>query len=168
MTLNIASSAFDDGGKIPREYTCEGDDTSPPLSWTGVPWDARSLVLIVDDPDAPDPDLRQAPNKQTWMRPRGTLPEDPLLHLALVVYASDRTLLSTGARPHALARTQRRAASLDHAMWFHHPPRFDDWILYEAHSPAAHQARALVLGSMYLRDGTRFASVAQEGLIRVR
>ncbi len=63
MTLKIASSAFDDGGKIPREYTCEGDDTSPPLSWTGVPWDARSLVLIVDDPDAPDP---QAP-KMTWV-----------------------------------------------------------------------------------------------------
>ena len=53
MPLAIVSSAFDDGGTIPREYTCEGDDTSPPLSWSGVPSDARSLVLIVDDSDAP-------------------------------------------------------------------------------------------------------------------
>ena len=63
MTLSIRSSAFDDGGEIPREYTCQGDDTSPPLGWSGVPWDARSLVLIVDDPDAPDP---KAP-KMTWV-----------------------------------------------------------------------------------------------------
>ena len=63
MALAIVSSAFDDGGEIPREYTCEGNDTSPPLSWSGVPWDAHSLVLIVDNPDAPDP---QAP-KMTWV-----------------------------------------------------------------------------------------------------
>jgi Raf kinase inhibitor-like YbhB/YbcL family protein len=63
MTLAIISSAFDDGGPIPREYTCEGNDTSPSLAWSGVPDGARSLVLIVDDPDAPDP---QAP-KMTWV-----------------------------------------------------------------------------------------------------
>jgi hypothetical protein len=63
MTLFLRSSAFDDGGEIPREYTCEGHDTSPPLSWSGVPWDARSLVLIIDDPDAPDP----AAPKMTWV-----------------------------------------------------------------------------------------------------
>jgi Raf kinase inhibitor-like YbhB/YbcL family protein len=63
MALSLVSSAFDDGGTIPREYTCDGSDTSPPLSWSGVPARARSLVLIVDDPDAPDP---QAP-KMTWV-----------------------------------------------------------------------------------------------------
>jgi hypothetical protein len=63
MTLSLRSSAFDDGGEIPREHTCEGNDTSPPLGWSGVPWDARSLVLIVDDPDAPDP----AAPKMTWV-----------------------------------------------------------------------------------------------------
>lgn len=63
MALTIVSSAFEDGGEIPREYTCEGNDGSPPLRWSGVPWDAHSLVLIVDDPDAPDP---EAP-KMTWV-----------------------------------------------------------------------------------------------------
>jgi Raf kinase inhibitor-like YbhB/YbcL family protein len=63
MALTIQSSAFDQGASIPSKYTCQGDDVSPPLTWAGVPEDARSLVLIVDDPDAPDP---KAP-KMTWV-----------------------------------------------------------------------------------------------------
>ncbi|MFO8036020.1 MAG: YbhB/YbcL family Raf kinase inhibitor-like protein [Anaerolineales bacterium] len=53
MSLTITSSAFEEEGRIPQKYTCEGADVSPPLSWSGVPDDAQSLVLIADDPDAP-------------------------------------------------------------------------------------------------------------------
>lgn len=63
MTLQISSAGFDHKGKIPSVYTCEGKDTSPPLAWQGVPAGTRSLVLIVDDPDAPDP---KAP-RMTWV-----------------------------------------------------------------------------------------------------
>jgi Raf kinase inhibitor-like YbhB/YbcL family protein len=63
MTLKLASNAFAQGGEIPRKHTCEGQDVSPPLAWTGVPPAARSLALIVDDPDAPDP----AAPKMTWV-----------------------------------------------------------------------------------------------------
>ena len=55
MPIVIQSSAFQSQGAIPRKYTCDGNDVTPPLEWTGVPAGARSLVLIVDDPDAPDP-----------------------------------------------------------------------------------------------------------------
>lgn len=55
MSLSLTSPAFANGGKIPRKYTCEGDDSSPALSWSGVPERTKSLALIVDDPDAPDP-----------------------------------------------------------------------------------------------------------------
>lgn len=55
MTLKITSPAFSHGEAIPREHTCDGADTSPPLEWTGVPAGTKSLALIVDDPDAPDP-----------------------------------------------------------------------------------------------------------------
>lgn len=63
MTLTLTSSAFSEGGGIPPKYTCEGDDVSPPLAWSGVPAGTKSLVLIVDDPDAPNP---EAP-KMTWV-----------------------------------------------------------------------------------------------------
>ena len=63
MTLQIRSPAFADGDEIPSKYTCQGDDIAPPLEWDGVPDNARSLVLIVDDPDAPDPN---AP-RMTWV-----------------------------------------------------------------------------------------------------
>ena len=63
MSLRIYSPAFTNGGEIPSKHTCEGDDIAPPLSWEGVPADARSVVLIVDDPDAPDP----AAPQMTWV-----------------------------------------------------------------------------------------------------
>ncbi len=63
MTLTISSSAFILGGEIPRHFTCEGADTSPDLQWRGVPPGTRSLVLIVEDPDAPDP----AAPRMTWV-----------------------------------------------------------------------------------------------------
>jgi Raf kinase inhibitor-like YbhB/YbcL family protein len=61
--MQIASSAFAENQSIPRQYTCEGSDASPPLAWSGVPPGAKSLVLIVDDPDAPDP----AAPRMTWV-----------------------------------------------------------------------------------------------------
>ncbi|HEY8106290.1 MAG TPA: YbhB/YbcL family Raf kinase inhibitor-like protein, partial [Gemmatimonadales bacterium] len=63
MTLSLRSTAFPPGGEIPKEYTCDGEDVSPPLAWSGAPPGTKSFVLIVDDPDAPDP---KAP-KTTWV-----------------------------------------------------------------------------------------------------
>lgn len=63
MSLEIASAAFGPNGSIPKKYTCEGSDVSPPLAWSGAPAGTKSFVLIVDDPDAPDP---KAP-KMTWV-----------------------------------------------------------------------------------------------------
>ena len=63
MAFSLTSSAFGNGGEIPSVHTCEGRDTSPPLAWSGVPAGTKSLALIVDDPDAPDP---KAP-KTTWV-----------------------------------------------------------------------------------------------------
>ena len=63
MSMTITSSAFAQNGSIPKQYTCEGKDISPPLAWSGAPANAKSLVLIVDDPDAPDP----AAPRMTWV-----------------------------------------------------------------------------------------------------
>jgi Raf kinase inhibitor-like YbhB/YbcL family protein len=61
--MQLTSIAFKEGGEIPKRYTCDGRDISPPLAWTGVPAGTKSLVLIVDDPDAPDP----AAPRMTWV-----------------------------------------------------------------------------------------------------
>lgn len=53
QSLSLTSSAFRHGEPIPREFTCQGDDVSPPLAWAGVPREARALALVMDDPDAP-------------------------------------------------------------------------------------------------------------------
>ena len=63
MALQLTSTAFAHGGEIPVRHTCEGQDASPALAWSGVPAGAKSLALIVDDPDAPDP----ATPRMTWV-----------------------------------------------------------------------------------------------------
>jgi acyl-CoA thioesterase-2 len=114
------------------------------------------------------------PRRRVWMRVRGTFPDDEVTHAALLTYASDRGLIATARMPSGIERSVTRSmersmgasASLDHALWFHHPPRFDDWLLFTSESPVAHNARALILGQMYTPEGVLVASVAQEGLVR--
>jgi acyl-CoA thioesterase II len=80
------------------------------------------------------------------------------------------TLLNTALVAHGrnIFDPKIQVASLDHALWFHEPPRVDDWLLYVQESPAASHARGLTFGRIYTRDGRLLASAAQEGLIRLR
>ena len=100
------------------------------------------------------------------MRPKGDLPEDPVVHAAMLTFASDRGMLSTVARHHGLPWNRTATASLDHAIWFHQPPRWDGWLLYTTTSHAANAGRALIFGTMYSEAGILLASIAQEGLFR--
>ena len=110
------------------------------------------------------------PQQTVWVRATGKLPDDPVVHRAVLAYASDMTLLDTSLFAHGrmVFDAGLQAASLDHAMWFHRPFRADDWLLYAEDSPSASGARGFTRGSLFSRDGKLVASVAQEGLIRVR
>jgi acyl-CoA thioesterase-2 len=103
-----------------------------------------------------------------WMRVPRALPADPALHQRLLAYMSDLTLLDNIVLPHG--RNGRlgpvMVASIDHAVWFHRVPRVDEWLLYVQDSPAAAGARGFARGTLFARDGTLVASVAQEGLLR--
>jgi acyl-CoA thioesterase II len=105
-----------------------------------------------------------------WMRAIERLPDEPALHQCVLAYASDMMLLDAATIPHGrtLFEPTIMAASLDHAMWFHRPFRADDWLLYAQDSPSAEGARGFARGSIFDRDGTLVASVAQEGMIRER
>ena len=126
--------------------------------WQDMPIDVRMATPITAQAPLP-------PEQHLWLKVNGTLPADPALHTALVVYASDRAFLDTAWRPHA-GTGRLVGASLDHAMWFHRQLRFDDWLLYTMHSPAAGGGRGLAIGAMYDREGRRLVSVAQEGVLR--
>ena len=112
---------------------------------------------------------KRPPFQQVWFRLSAPVGDSPVLHQALLAYASDFHLLGTATFPHGISYYQPNVqmASLDHAMWFHRPFRADDWLLYSLDSPSASGARGLSRGMIYSRDGRLVASTAQEGLIRV-
>jgi len=167
----------------PGEGVAHQDAPPSPPPPDGLPdWEDLRVAILRDpsarrpdgplevrecDPEAAVPAPGRPARRALWMRLRGTLPDAPLVHAAALVFASDRGLLSTAARPHGLMWGARQGASLDHAVWLHHPARFDGWVLYTSDSPVAAAGRALVMGSMWSRAGVRLASVAQEGIIRL-
>jgi acyl-CoA thioesterase-2 len=139
--------------------------------FTGNPIDLRFLGPLRPARSAgPGGPVGSAEHNLVWLRADGQLPDDPLLHVCLMTYASDLTLLDSVLRRHGLtwADGAISGASLDHAMWFHRPFRVDDWLLYAQHTPSASGGRGFVTGSVFNPDGTLAVSVAQEGLVRPR
>ncbi len=127
-------------------------------------------------------DMRHVPNpiyltvegehvahQAVWIKSVGPLPDDRDLHRAALAYASDYTIMESAMRRHGIAWSTPglKAASLDHAMWWHRFGRVDEWLLYVQESPSATGGRGLSLGRIFSRDGRLLASVAQEGMIRV-
>ncbi len=105
-----------------------------------------------------------------WIRATGTLPDSPAIHQCVLAYASDMTLLDAALIPDGRSVFDKdiMAASLDHALWFHRPFRADEWLLYAQDSPNLSDLRGFSRGLIFARDGTLVASVAQEGLLRLR
>ncbi|WP_220486461.1 acyl-CoA thioesterase II [Tessaracoccus sp. MC1865] len=149
-------------------------DASPPLREVlerrfGAPfmllaeWDALDVRLAAR-PDRTD----SGGSMKAWVRTRQPMPDDPVLHAAVLAYLSDITLLSVTTVPHEVEflSPQMQAASIDHVMWFHRPVRVDEWLLYDMLSPSASHARGFATGRLF-QDGQAVASCAQEGLIRV-
>jgi acyl-CoA thioesterase-2 len=112
----------------------------------------------------------QVATNHVWMRAVERLPDDPLLHAAVLAYSSDYSLLEPVLRRHGLVWTDRRlrVASLDHSMWFHRDVRADEWLLYAQQSPSAVSGRGLSIGEIFSQDGTLVATTAQEGMVRVK
>lgn len=112
----------------------------------------------------------QAPMGQSWFRAIGPLPDDHAVHQAALVMISDYSLLSTVFYPHPYTNPIKHfmAASLDHAVWFHHPGKMDEWVLYDCDTPRAGGGRGFSRGFLWAQDGTLLASTAQESLMRIK
>ena len=133
---------------------------------TERPFDMRHVekpvFLSVDGP--------RVAHQAVWLKAIGPLPDDRELHRAALAYVSDYSILESIFRRHGLAWSTPglKVASLDHAMWFHRFGRVDEWFLYVQESPTATGGRGLSQGRIYSRDGVLLASVAQEGMVRVK
>ena len=143
-----------------------GIDHPVARNWaTERPFDMRH----VEGPIYFSVDGEHVPHQAVWFKAIGDLPDDENLHRAALAYVSDYSILEPIMRAHgqAWATPGLKAASLDHAMWWHRFARVDDWLLYVQESPNAVGGRGLSLGRIYTREGMLVASVAQEGMVRV-
>ncbi|WP_211342659.1 acyl-CoA thioesterase [Amnibacterium kyonggiense] len=132
---------------------------------TGRPFDLRH----VEGPIYLETGAERVAHQVVWFRAKGRMPDDPAVHRAALAYASDYTILEPIWRRHGVAWSTPglKAASLDHAMWWHRPARVDEWLAYVQESPSAGGGRGLSLGRIYTRNGRLVASVAQEGTVRL-
>lgn len=138
-------------------------------------WSLENLSRPIDQRYIGEPPWAQTTNaapRQILLRVRadGELPEDPLLHDAVVVYASDMSLINSMLLPHTNRwRTEPiMSASLDHCMWFHRRLRADRWLLFDHDTPVAYGSRGLARGLVFDEEGRLVVSLVQEGLIRVK
>jgi acyl-CoA thioesterase-2 len=134
--------------------------------WEGDrPIEVRAFEPL--DPIDPKPG---PPYFSAWLRAAGRLPDDGPLHQCVFGYASDMYLLDTCLVPHGISWLDPKfqSASLDHAIWFHEGFRADEWLLLVQDSPSASGARGFNRGLVYTESGRLVASIAQEGLIRLR
>ncbi|MBS0470305.1 MAG: acyl-CoA thioesterase II [Proteobacteria bacterium] len=135
-------------------------------AWMSKPRPIEMRPVILDNW------MNRAPREpfdNVWMRATGPVPDDVIVQQSVLAYASDMSLLDTALLPHGRSwQSNIQMASLDHAMWFHHPFKVDDWMLYAQDSPSGSGGRGFNRGAIYTRDGKLVASVVQEGLMRVR
>jgi acyl-CoA thioesterase II len=143
-----------------RPVPAELASRTPFLVSAGGPASAGAVELRACPPRPGEPESAM------WVRITAPLPDDPLLHQAMLVYLSDFGILHGAFRHHGVTRTQIRTASLDHSMWLHRPGRADEWLLYDSRSPSAAGARAMGQAALFSSDGVLLATAGQEMLVR--
>lgn len=125
-------------------------------------WDDQPVEVRID----PAIDDRTDPLLDLWIKPLSSLPDDPVMHQAVMGYVSDRAFMGTAWKPHYEEHGLFKGSTLDHSIWFHEPVRFDHWHTFTTASPAINDGRGLNFGSIYDGSGSRVASLVQQGTYR--
>jgi acyl-CoA thioesterase-2 len=126
-------------------------------------WDA--LEVAMDSPSSGDDYVLRA-----WFRTAKPMPDDPLLHAAVMAYASDLTMVSAAMSPHGIRPGDLDvvSASIDHAMWFHRPGRADEWLFHDHDAVSSSSGRGLARGRVFDQTGRLVATTVQEVVMRPR
>ena len=169
---------FQPGDRYPVDTVAPPE--SAPLDYPGFaalhpdfgiePWDGASRpmeVAYLDPPPQPGGPPLVEPQLM-WVRISAPMGADQAAHDAGLAYLADSTLIDQVLLPHGVRWQDRRltGASLDHAMWFHHPARADEWLLFDQRVESTSGARGLATGRFYSAEGILVATSTQEGLIR--
>lgn len=141
---------------VPRDQTVNRDELRKRANWEDQP-----VAMHIDPATEGD----ALPVMETWIHPAGPMPQDPLLHKAVLAYVSDRALMSVAWRPHG-EHASFKGSTLDHSLWFHRPVQFDDWHSYCMQSPTIADGRGLNIGQLHHHDGTHVATSVQQGTFR--
>jgi acyl-CoA thioesterase-2 len=162
---------------VPAPETFPDEDTRIAQALESAPPEFREMLarkrpieaIRVDARSFGDRTPTTAPTR-TWMRTRGRLFDDPNLHRCALAYASDMGALEPSMRAigASFGDSGMQVASLDHALWFHRPFRFDEWLLFVFESVSVAAGRGMNRGWVFSRDGKLVASIAQEGVMRKR
>ncbi|WP_413335351.1 acyl-CoA thioesterase [Brevibacterium sp. GP-SGM9] len=145
-----------------------GDDSPQATEWLAKrPFEVRPVEASLHRAGVKDTERSE---QHAWFRTGSAFGDDPVLNAAALAYASDFNLLEPVLRRQGLTwkTPGLRVASLDHAMWWHRRVRVDEWMLYVQESPAAQGGRGLGYGRIFSQDGSLLATVAQEGMVRVK
>jgi acyl-CoA thioesterase-2 len=145
-------------------------DVPPPEEVAPAEW-RRGLVDVRELPaTTAAANERALVHRRMWFRVPEELPDDPAIHVAAIAYTSDHGPTGTLRLAHAdrYTRDQLMTASLDHCVWFHRPARADEWLLLDLEARSTAGARGLAQGTIHTAEGLLVASVAQEGMLRLR
>lgn len=157
-----------DGLSSDEEYLRQLAEKHPnlvtPAMQSSQPIEIRRLQHV--DPVSPE---KYVPESGLWMRSKGPLGEDPIIHQTMLAYLSDYFLMGTALLPHGVSILDNKiqAASLDHGLYFHNELRADEWLYYHMDSPVSSGGRGLNRGTIFTQDGQLVASTFQEGLMRI-
>ena len=140
------------------------ENVGPPDDYPEAPTDLFFDHRIVRTQKNP------VPEQFTWMRVDEDLGSDPMVHACALAYMSDEDLLGVAALPHRHGGNwdTLMCASLDHAVWFHRPVRATEWLLFALSGHGVANARGMAVARVFTESGEHVATVAQEGLVRVR
>jgi acyl-CoA thioesterase-2 len=143
--------------------------SADPAAWSDLyhEWDSFDVRYV--RPPAARP-RQEVPHEQVWLRAPDRAESDLTWHACALAYISDLTFISAALPAHGLTpmTSGLRMASLDHSIWFHRPCRVDQWLLFDQSAPASSHGLGLVLGHLFTEAGELVATVAQQGLIRMR